>query len=149
MKTYLVTGAAGFIGSHVATRLLAEGHRVVGLDNISPYYDIRLKKWRLAQLAPHRNFSFKKIDIADNPGLQTVFRAHKFDAVLNLAACAGVRYSMEHPHDFFMTNTVGTMNLLERCKEHKIKKFLLSSTASLYAGEKMPFKETALSLIHI
>jgi len=141
-KTYLVTGAAGFIASKTAELLLKAGHKVVGIDNLNDYYDPRLKTYRLKILQKFPHFIFKKVDIENMPALQSIFKAHRFDAILNLAARAGVRYSMSHPHVYFTTNVLGTLNLLELCKSHRVPKFLLASTSSLYAGQKMPFKET-------
>jgi nucleoside-diphosphate-sugar epimerase len=141
MKHYLVTGCAGFIGAKVAELLLRQGHRVAGIDNMNAYYDRRLKNHRLAALKAYPRFSFKRIDIEKLPALERIFRGKHFDAVINLAARAGVRYSMENPHVYFSTNTQGTLNLLELCRRHKIFKFVLASTSSLYAGQKMPFTE--------
>jgi UDP-glucuronate 4-epimerase len=142
MKTYLVTGAAGFIASKTAEQLLNAGHRVVGIDNLNSYYDTTLKVYRLKGLKNHPRFTFYKADIENLPSLIKIFKKHRFDAIINLAARAGVRYSMAHPHVYVSTNMIGTLNLLEMAKEHKIKKFILASTSSLYAGQKMPFKET-------
>jgi len=140
-KTYLLTGAAGFIASKTAEFLLKAGHKVVGIDNFNDYYDPRLKTYRLKALQKFPHFIFKKVDIENMPALQNIFKAYRFDAILNLAARAGVRYSMSHPHVYFTTNVLGTLNLLELAKDHKVSKFLLASTSSLYAGQKMPFKE--------
>lgn len=142
MKTYLVTGAAGFIASKTAELLLQGGHRVIGLDNMNDYYDPRIKRWRLKTLQASRNFCFHKVDIENTSALKRLFKKYRFDAILNLAARAGVRYSMTHPHVYFSTNVQGTVNLLDLAKEHNIKKFVLASTSSLYAGQAMPFKET-------
>ena len=144
-KKYLVTGAAGFIASQVCLELLDGGHRVVGVDNLNDYYDIRLKDWRLAQLSEHsnaENFSFQKLDIEDQEGLKKLFKKEdQFDAVLNLAARAGVRYSMENPHVYLSTNAEGTLNLLECMRPCGCPKLVLASTSSLYAGQSMPFTE--------
>jgi nucleoside-diphosphate-sugar epimerase len=144
-KKYLVTGAAGFIASQVSKQLLEQGDRVLGVDNLNDYYDVRLKNWRLEQLKaePHaENFSFANIDIEDQAKLTNLFQAEgSFDAVLNLAARAGVRYSMENPHLYLSTNSEGTLNLLECMRTHGCKKLVLASTSSLYAGQKMPFTE--------
>jgi nucleoside-diphosphate-sugar epimerase len=144
-KNYLVTGTAGFIASQVSKQLLDQGDRVVGLDNLNDYYDIRLKNWRLKQLKAHpnaKNFSFACLDIEDQANLSDLFKAEgPFDAVLNLAARAGVRYSMENPHVYISTNTEGTLNLLECMRAQGCKKLILASTSSLYAGQKMPFTE--------
>ena len=142
MKTYLLTGAAGFIGSKTAELLLKNGHTVVGVDNLNDYYSPAVKQLRLKPLKACKNFKFYHADIEDLPALRRIFKANRFNAVLNLAARAGVRYSMEHPHVYFTTNVLGTVNLLELCREFNIKKFVLASTSSLYAGQKMPFQET-------
>ena len=144
-KKYLVTGAAGFIASQVSKQLLDQGDHVVGVDNLNDYYDVRLKNWRLEQLKSHphaENFSFADIDIEDRAKLSDLFKAEgPFDAVLNLAARAGVRYSMENPHVYLSTNAEGTLNLLECMRTQGCKKLVLASTSSLYAGQKMPFTE--------
>ncbi len=144
-KKYLLTGAAGFIGSLVSKQLLNQGDRVVGLDNLNDYYDVRLKNWRIEQLKAHpnaENFYFSDLDIEHQVKLSDLFQAEgPFDAVLNLAARAGVRYSMENPHVYLSTNSEGTLNLLECMRTHGSKKLVLASTSSLYAGQKMPFTE--------
>ncbi len=142
MATYLLTGAAGFIGSKTAEFLLKSGHTVVGIDNLNGYYPPAIKQARLKPLKSYKTFKFYPTDIENLPALKRLFKMNKFKAVLNLAARAGVRYSMEHPHVYFTTNVLGTVNLLELCREFKVKKFVLASTSSLYAGQKMPFKET-------
>lgn len=139
-KTYLVTGCAGFIGSVVAQQLLREGHTVVGVDNLNDYYDVSLKRFRLARLKNDR-FHFNELDIEDRGKLRQLFRDQRFDAVLNLAARAGVRYSMQNPHVYMTTNAIGTLNLLEEMKDAGIQKYVLASTSSLYAGQPMPFTE--------
>ena len=141
-KSILVTGVAGFIGSKTAEFLLKTGNNVVGIDNLNDYYDPRLKAFRLKALRIFPNFVFKKADIENMSALQNIFKTHRFDAILNLAARAGVRYSMSHPHVYCTTNVIGTLNLLELAKTFKVPKFVLASTSSLYAGQKMPFKET-------
>ena len=141
-KIILVTGAAGFIGHKTAEKLLEKNYTVVGIDNLNDYYDVRLKKHRLSLLKKHNNFTFHKMDIENLASLKTIFKKHTFSAVINLAARAGVRCSMENPHIYMTTNANGTLNLLELCRQNKIKKFILASTSSLYAGQKMPFKET-------
>jgi UDP-glucuronate 4-epimerase len=144
-KKYLVTGAAGFIASQVCSQLLDQGHQVVGVDNLNDYYDVRLKEWRLQQLENHpnaQNFCFEKLDIENQEGLKNLFKNQgPFHFVLNLAARAGVRYSMENPYVYLSTNAEGTLNLLECMREYECKKFVLASTSSLYAGQKMPFTE--------
>ncbi|MCX5778406.1 MAG: SDR family NAD(P)-dependent oxidoreductase [Elusimicrobia bacterium] len=142
MKKILLTGAAGFIGSKTAETLVQQGYAVVGIDNLNDYYDVRLKKYRLTQLKKLPHFTFLKGDIENNRFLATLFRIHRFDAVINLAARAGVRYSMENPFVYMTTNALGTLNLLDMCRRHAVKKFVLASTSSLYAGQKMPFSET-------
>jgi UDP-glucuronate 4-epimerase len=141
MSTYLVTGTAGFIASRTAQLLLDAGHTVVGVDNMNDYYDVRLKQYRQKQLAGTKNFTFEELDIEQLGPLDELFSAHKFDGVLNLAARAGVRYSMENPYVYVSTNTVGTLNLLELMRKHGVKKLVLASTSSLYAGQPMPFTE--------
>ena len=141
MKTILVTGSAGFIASRVSKLLLKQGVRVVGLDNMNDYYDVRMKEYRLKELKAIPGFSFHKCDIEDPAALKRIFAKYKFDAVMNLAARAGVRYSMENPYVYMTTNANGTLNLLEQCRAHGVKKFLLASTSSLYAGQSMPFRE--------
>lgn len=139
---YLVTGAAGFIAAKTTELLLQDGHEVVGIDNLNDYYDVRLKEHRLEALKPSKNFQFQKIDIEDRSALAKIFKDNKFDGVLNLAARAGVRYSMEHPQVYMTTNAMGTLNLLDLMNEHGVKKMVLASTSSLYAGQPMPFIET-------
>ncbi|HEV2969770.1 MAG TPA: NAD-dependent epimerase/dehydratase family protein [Pirellulales bacterium] len=152
---YLVTGAAGFIGSNVCRVLLDAGHEVVGLDNINSAYDPRLKQWRLRQFAATANFRFEQLDITDFAAIERLFehqtridpggeRDAPFDAVLNLAARAGVRPSVADPWIYFQTNSDGTLNLLELCRRCDVKKFVLSSTSSLYgAHNPIPFAEDA------
>lgn len=138
MARYLVTGAAGFIASRVCDLLLDEGHSVVGLDNLNNAYDVRLKNWRLSRLTPRPGFLFLMQDICDRVALTEVFQEHgPFDAVINLAARAGVRASVEDPWAFVDTNTTGTLNLLELCHQHGVPKFVLASTSSIY-GENAP-----------
>ncbi len=144
-KKYLVTGTAGFIASQVSQELLDHGYQVVGVDNLNDYYDVRLKNWRLGQLQEHpsaENFCFLKLDIEQQEALNNLFEEHgPFDAVLNLAARAGVRYSMENPHVYLSTNAEGTLNLLECMRSRGCQKLVLASTSSLYAGQPMPFTE--------
>ena len=139
---YLVTGSAGFIASRVSNFLLQSGHNVVGVDNLNDYYDVKLKEHRLQKLKEQPQFVFQKMDIEDKSALDKLFKDHKFDAILNLAARAGVRYSMENPDVYMRTNAMGTLNLLEMMKAHSIQKMVLASTSSLYAGQPMPFVET-------
>jgi len=141
MQSFLVAGCAGFIGWKVCEKLLQKGHKVVGIDNLNDYYDVKLKEYRLDLLKNYENFTFYQTDIEDLPSLREVFKRYTFDAVINEAARAGVRYSIENPFVYMTTNALGTLNLLEMCKEHEVKKFVLASTSSLYAGQQMPFKE--------
>ncbi len=138
----LVTGAAGFIGSKVSELLVKSGKSVIGIDNMNDYYDIRVKNYRLKELKKLKNFIFYKADIENKKNIDNIIKKHKFTAIINLAARAGVRYSMENPFVYVSTNTMGTLNLLESARENKIEKFILASTSSLYAGQKMPFVET-------
>jgi nucleoside-diphosphate-sugar epimerase len=142
-KTILVTGCAGFIGWKVSQLLLEMNKHVIGVDNINDYYDPALKQWRLKTLKTYPDFSFYKVDISNYKKLKKIFLENKIDAVINLAARAGVRASVEDPWVYLDTNTKGTLNLLECCKDHKVKKFVLASTSSLYASLDMPFKETS------
>ena len=137
----LVTGCAGFIGWAVAKRLLEEGHKVIGIDNLNDYYDTKLKYYRLEELKSYKDFKFFQLDIEDYGKLKEVFKNYRFDAVINEAARAGVRASIEDPFVYMTTNANGTLNLLELCKNYGISKFVLASTSSLYAGQPMPFKE--------
>ncbi len=138
----LITGAAGFIGMHVAQRLLARGDEVVGIDNLNDYYDVGLKEARLKQLADHPGFRFIKLDIADSTGMAELFRKENFEGVINLAAQAGVRYSLINPQAYAQTNLVGFVNLLEGCRHGKVGHFVYASSSSVYGGNtKMPFSE--------
>ncbi|HVU37719.1 MAG TPA: NAD-dependent epimerase/dehydratase family protein [Opitutales bacterium] len=166
MALYLVTGAAGFIASRVAEQLLAQGHSVVGVDNLNDYYDVRLKDYRLARLlgeaanwqpggdtrrsqfAGHSRhatgdgrFLFEAVDLENLAELERLFQEFPFDAVFNLAARAGVGYSVENPHVYLTTNAHGTLNLLECQRKFGVKKMVLASTSSLYAGSPLPFTE--------
>jgi nucleoside-diphosphate-sugar epimerase len=142
---YLITGVCGFIASKVAEFLLDEGHTVVGIDNLNDAYDTRLKDWRLARLQMRNNFTFRRLDICDRPKLREVFAdSPAFDGLINLAARAGVRQSIENPWVYFETNCTGTLNLLEMCREFKIPKFVLASTSSLYGSHNpLPYSEEA------
>ena len=141
MKKILVTGSAGFIGSKVSEILLKDGYKVIGIDNLNDYYDTRLKLWHLESLKKYNNFKFYKIDIDNYKYLKKIFQIDQPDAVINLAARAGVRHSLENPFIYLSTNAGGCLNLLELCRQYKVPKFILASTSSLYAGQKMPFKE--------
>jgi len=161
----LVTGAAGFIGAKTIEFLLAEGNSVVGVDNLNNYYDTRLKDYRINCLLGHSEpqkkisltkdsnglekanfsteaFTFYKLDIENEHNVSVLFKKYSFNSVLNLAARAGVRYSMENPHVYMTTNANGTLNLLEAMRHNGVKKMVLSSTSSLYAGQEMPFIES-------
>ena len=139
-QTTLVTGAAGFIGFHLCKRLLLEGRTVLGLDNLNDYYDVRLKNDRLKQLTAHPNFSFHKIDLADLEALRNLFRTHDIEVAVNLAAQAGVRYSLQNPHAYVDANLVGFVNLLECCRHHHTRHLVFASSSSVYgANTKMPF----------
>jgi nucleoside-diphosphate-sugar epimerase len=142
-KNILVTGCAGFIGWKVSQLLLEMKKNVIGVDNLNDYYDPALKRWRLRSLKKYPNFTFYKADIGNFKRLKRVFEENKVDAIINLAARAGVRASVEDPWVYLETNTKGTLNLLECAKNHKVKKFVLASTSSLYASLDMPFKETS------
>lgn len=140
MKKVLLTGVAGLIGSKTAEFLLNSGVEVIGVDNLNNYYDPELKNYRLSKIT-HPKFSFFKLDIENKEEMKSLFQKHQFDVVFNLAARAGVRYSMENPDVYMSTNAQGTLNLLDCMKEFGVKKFVLASTSSLYAGQPMPFKE--------
>ena len=139
----LVTGVAGFIGHHLALRLLARGDDVVGIDNMNNYYDVVLKENRLKRLVPSASFRFVKLDLADAPGIAALFAAEKFDVVVNLAAQAGVRYSLENPQAYIDANLVGFTNILEGCRHQKVKHLVFASSSSVYgANTKLPFAES-------
>ena len=140
-KTYLVTGCAGFIASRVTQHLLNDGHSIVGIDNLNDYYDVSLKNHRIDQLESP-NFHFSILDLEDAALVNALFEKHKFDAVINLAARAGVRYSMINPSVYMTTNALGSLNLLEAMRNNGVLKYVLASTSSLYAGQEMPFVET-------
>ena len=142
-ETILLTGTAGFIGFHTALAFLKEGFFVVGIDNVNDSYDIRLKNHRLEVLQKKENFSFHKIDLEDFMGLDKLFSSHNLSRVVNLAARAGVPGSIKNPEIYVGTNVQGSLNLLKLCQKYGIKKYLLASTSSLYAGHEMPFIEDA------
>lgn len=136
----LVTGAAGFIGFHVSERLLAAGHQVVGIDNLNDYYDVRLKQARLDRLAPHPQFRFEKMDLADRAAIAALFAREGFDRVIHLGAQAGVRYSLDNPHAYADANLVGHLNILEGCRHHQVGHLLYASSSSVYGlNRKTPF----------
>jgi UDP-glucuronate 4-epimerase len=135
-----VTGVAGFIGFHLAKRLLDEGHRVLGLDNLNPYYDPSLKKDRLAQLEACDGFTFRLLDLADRPGMETVFSENRFDEVVHLAAQAGVRHSIDNPHVYVESNLTGFLHILEGCRSTSVPHLVYASSSSVYGGNTaMPF----------
>ncbi len=142
MKTILLTGGAGFIGAKTAELLIKDGHRVIAIDNMNDYYDVRLKEFRRDGIQKLENLDFYQVDIENYSELEELFKKYKFDAVMNLAARAGVRYSMENPHIYMSTNGQGSLNVLELMKEYGVKKYVLASTSSLYAGQPGPFVET-------
>lgn len=143
MATILVTGAAGFIGSHTSKRLLDAGHTVIGVDDLNDYYDPTLKEARLKWLQPNTGFVFYKQDFRDLQAMREIFKKHSIDRICHLGARAGVRSSLENPFIYEDTNIRGTLNLLELCREFAIKYFVLASTSSVYGGNtKLPFSET-------
>ncbi len=140
LNRILITGAAGFIGFHLSKRLLEQGREVIGIDNFTDYYDPNLKEDRLAMLKPHRNFSFYKLDISDRDNIQRLFAQQKLDCVVNLAAQAGVRYSLINPQSYIDANIVGFANLLEGCRHTGVKHLVFASSSSVYGiNTKMPF----------
>jgi UDP-glucuronate 4-epimerase len=142
MSRVLVTGAAGFIGMHVAQALLQRGDEVVGIDNMNGYYDVALKRERLARLLVRPGFRFKRLDIADTAAVNACFAGGGFDRVVHLAAQAGVRHSVTHPHAYAQSNLVGFLNVLEGCRHHAIRHLVYASSSSVYGGNvKMPFAE--------
>ena len=137
----LVTGAAGFIGMHVTRRLLETGRAVIGLDNLNAYYDPRLKRARLTQLAGFADFQFEKIDIADRDAVAKLFADHRFGQVVHIAGQAGVRHSLVDPHAYVDANLVGFMNVLEGCRQTDCRHLLYASSSSVYgANTRMPFR---------
>jgi UDP-glucuronate 4-epimerase len=140
MTTILITGAAGFIGYHLSERLLREGHHVIGVDNINDYYDVRLKNDRLSRLKQAAQFTFHKIDLTDLEDLKRIFADTTVDVVVNLAAQAGVRYSLTNPHAYVNANLVAFVNVLECCRHQKVKHLVFASSSSVYgANTRMPF----------
>lgn len=136
----LVTGVAGFIGMHTASALLNKGYTVVGIDNCNDYYDVQLKKDRIGLIEGHQNLRCLTMDIADRAAIAELFAAENFDSVINLAAQAGVRYSLKNPHSYVDSNLVGFVNLLEGCRHNNVKHFVYASSSSVYgANTKMPF----------
>ena len=140
-KIFLITGAAGFIGSRTAQILLDQKYKIVAIDNLNDYYDIRIKKFRLSLLNQDKNFVFYEGDIEDKSFLSDIFKKHTISTVINLAARAGVRYSITNPFIYASTNYYGSLNLLDIMREYNISKYVMASTSSIYAGSKMPYKE--------
>jgi len=140
--TTLVTGAAGFIGMHVARRLAERGETVVGVDNLSPYYDVRLKEARVAELRPLARFRFERLELADTAAVNALFSRERFDRVVHLAAQAGVRYSLQDPHAYATSNLVAFTNVLEACRQAKVQHLVYASSSSVYgANTSFPFHE--------
>jgi len=141
-RTWLVTGAAGFIGMHTSLRLLARGDRVIGLDNLNDYYDVTLKQARLARLQSHANFSFHKLDVADREGMAALFADERPQCVIHLAAQAGVRYSLTNPQAYIDSNLQGFINILEGCRQNGVQHLVYASSSSVYGGNTaLPFSE--------
>jgi len=141
MSNILITGAAGFIGSKTSQKLLEKGENIIGVDNINNYYDKRLKHYRLNILKQFPNFTFYRANIENRKALSDIFLNHKIDAIINLAAHAGIRNSIKYPNVYLTTNVHGTLNLLELMRKHSIKKMVQASSSSLYASQEMPFTE--------
>lgn len=142
-KTYLITGAAGFIGYFLSKKLLEQGCRVIGVDNVNDYYDVNLKYTRLEQLKPYEKFTFIKGDISDKSMIMNIFEEYKPNVVINLAAQAGVRYSIENPDVYIQSNIIGFYNILEACRYNPIEHLVYASSSSVYgANKKVPFEET-------
>ena len=143
MKKILVTGAAGFVGSYLSKALLNNGMTVIGLDNLNDYYDPALKDERLKTLLPEENFTFIKGDISDKDFIMSLFETEQFDVVVNLAAQAGVRYSIEHPDAYIQSNIIGFYNILEACRHYPVDHLIYASSSSVYgSNKKVPFEET-------
>lgn len=142
-KTYLVTGVAGFIGYYVSKRLVEQGCKVIGIDNLNDYYDVELKETRLALLRPFATFTFIKGDISDKALIEEVFSTHKPDIVVNLAAQAGVRYSIDNPDAYIQSNVIGFFTVLEACRHYPVEHLIYASSSSVYGtNKKVPFEET-------
>ena len=138
---YLITGVAGFIGAKTAQFALDNGAKIIGIDNMNNYYSPIIKTHRLEELKKHQNFTFIKGDIEDKEILETIFKSNKIDAVINLAARAGVRFSLKNPFIYASTNYTGSLNLLDLMRDYNVKKYVMASTSSIYAGSKMPYRE--------
>ncbi|EJQ00890.1 MULTISPECIES: GDP-mannose 4,6-dehydratase [Bacillus cereus group] len=142
-KVYLITGAAGFVGYFLSKKLLEQGCQVIGIDNINDYYDVNLKYARLENLKPYGNFTFIKGDISDKDEIDKLFEEHKPNIVVNLAAQAGVRYSIENPDVYIQSNIIGFYNILEACRHYPVDHLVYASSSSVYgANKKVPFEET-------
>ncbi|MEH7214283.1 GDP-mannose 4,6-dehydratase [Priestia megaterium] len=142
-KTYLITGAAGFIGYFLSKKLLEQGCTVIGIDNVNDYYDVKLKHNRLEQLEPYEKFTFLKVDISDKEVLTNVFKEFTPSIVVNLAAQAGVRYSIENPDAYIQSNVIGFYNILEACRHYPVNHLIYASSSSVYgSNKKVPFEET-------
>ncbi|MEH7180544.1 GDP-mannose 4,6-dehydratase [Neobacillus vireti] len=142
-KTYLVTGTAGFIGFFLSKKLLEQGCKVIGVDNINDYYDVKLKYARLSRLKPYKNFKFIKVDISDKEQITNIFEEYKPNVVVNLAAQAGVRYSIENPDVYIQSNIIGFYNILEACRYNPVDHLIYASSSSVYgANKKVPFEES-------
>lgn len=142
-KSYLITGVAGFIGSYLSKKLLIKGCRVIGIDNINDYYDVNLKHSRLDKLTAYENFTFIKADISDNDAIEKIFAEYKPSVVINLAAQAGVRYSIENPDVYIQSNIIGFYNILESCRYNPVDHLIYASSSSVYGtNKKVPFEET-------
>ena len=138
--TILVTGTAGFIGNHVALKLLEDGHEIIGLDNVNDYYDVSLKEARLKRIKHHKNFTEARINLEDKEAVSKIFEEYRPEKVINLAAQAGVRYSLINPHAYIDSNITGFLNILEGCRATKVKHLVYASSSSVFgANTKMPF----------
>ena len=139
----LITGAVGFIGFHLSKKLLEEDYQVIGIDNLNGYYDPGLKKARLEILGKYNNFSFHKVDLKDKSEVDSIFETYKPTYVINLAAQAGVRYSIENPYAYVDSNLIGFMNILEACRNYPVKHLIYASSSSVYGGNRVfPFSTT-------
>lgn len=142
-KTFLITGSAGFIGFYLSKKLLDQGYQVIGIDNLNDYYDLSLKQHRLGQLEPYKNFTFINGDISNKEQLKKIFKEHKPEIVINLAAQAGVRYSIENPDVYIQSNIIGFYNILEACRHYPVEHLVYASSSSVYgSNKKVPFEET-------
>src|SRR5699024_6982137 len=142
-KTYLITGSAGFIGFYLSEKLLKLGYQVIGIDNLNNYYDVNLKHERLKRLDTYSKFNFIKSDISDKQNLMSIFEEYKPNVVVNLAAQAGVRYSIENPDVYMQSNVIGFYNVLEACRYYPVEHLVYASSSSVYgANKKVPFEES-------